>query len=395
MKRTLKDIEELEGELGESIGFHRTGTLRVGVSKANKTRLQKDAELSEQAGVVSHWVDLDEASSLVPFLSLPPSATALFTPDDGYIDPSILASSYLFSAKKSGRLKTMFNTSVKTLELAPDETVSAVITSCGKRVESSYVIDCCGSWAGLLGYNSAAQFQPLSMSPTRSHYWKATSPETSSFPLKHPNIILPDCGVYTRASPSGIILGVQELNSTTRDARSLEITPESHTSLDALEHEAEELLGSRYEEISSFIPALGSLELNNYVSGFSSYTLDGKYIIGRQRQGTNLYVVSGCNGSGVAASGGIGELLAKVSGSGLGSKELIMHILDTSMGIADISYCNVFAIKLPSNRTHFAHHRAWRTTTSQNSRLRASNQWVMKSSLRNSGTGVLELERRR
>ena len=314
VRRTLQDISALADELDDGVGFTKTGTLRIALSEGNKSRLREDEEKSTQAGVDSRWISTEEASAMAPFLNLPSTAKVLFTPEDGYVDPCILASSYLTSARNSG-LETKFNTSVQSLELASDDSVAAVVASDGQRYETSSVVDCGGLWAGLLGHQSAAKFEPLSMAPTRSHYWIATTSnaaDASTFPRNHPNVILPDLQIYTRPSPSGIILGVQENSSLTLDPTTLAITPETHTILDAIENEVlSELLGAKYAEISEFIPALETLELHNYVSGLSSYTIDGNYIIGPQGGAPNLYVCSGCNGSGVAAAGGIAAVVGK------------------------------------------------------------------------------------
>ena len=46
----------------------------------------------------------------------------------------------------------------------------------------------------------------------------------------------------------------------------------------------------------------------DYVAGLSTYTPDGAFIIGEAKPG--LFIATGCNGSGIAASGGIARLLA-------------------------------------------------------------------------------------
>ena len=61
------------------------------------------------------------------------------------------------------------------------------------------------------------------------------------------------------------------------------------------------------------IPEIGSVEFSSYSLGWSTYTSDGRYILGKQSNediNAQLFVASGCNGSGVSASGGIGRAMA-------------------------------------------------------------------------------------
>ena len=58
------------------------------------------------------------------------------------------------------------------------------------------------------------------------------------------------------------------------------------------------------------MPVIESAELQHWVAGMSTYTFDGKYSIGAHTSTERMYVASGCNGSGLSASGGIGKFIA-------------------------------------------------------------------------------------
>ena len=64
------------------------------------------------------------------------------------------------------------------------------------------------------------------------------------------------------------------------------------------------------QRISRFFPSLGDLCFENYVAGLSAYTPDGHFVLGEIEDRPGLYVATGCCGSGVMSSGGIGEALA-------------------------------------------------------------------------------------
>jgi 4-methylaminobutanoate oxidase (formaldehyde-forming) len=50
----------------------------------------------------------------------------------------------------------------------------------------------------------------------------------------------------------------------------------------------------------------------HYITGPSNYTPDGQLIIGASRSISGLFVASGCNGSGITFSGGVGRLVAEL-----------------------------------------------------------------------------------
>ncbi len=57
---------------------------------------------------------------------------------------------------------------------------------------------------------------------------------------------------------------------------------------------------------------LDELALAHHITGLSTYTPDGRFLIGKAGPYEGFYVASGCCGTGVSASGGIGASLASV-----------------------------------------------------------------------------------
>lgn len=55
---------------------------------------------------------------------------------------------------------------------------------------------------------------------------------------------------------------------------------------------------------------LEQAQLSHYIAGVSSYTPDGKPLLGKPQGWQNLNVVAGCSGAGIAWSGGIGKAMA-------------------------------------------------------------------------------------
>src|SRR5271157_2097912 len=92
---TYQAIDEIQSIAGESLGMHRPGCLYAAVSLAHQKEIRELANISTQAGLKANWLDIIDASHLVPWLKLPRTASVVFMPDDGYVDGYTLASGYI------------------------------------------------------------------------------------------------------------------------------------------------------------------------------------------------------------------------------------------------------------------------------------------------------------
>ena len=63
-----------------------------------------------------------------------------------------------------------------------------------------------------------------------------------------------------------------------------------------------------YKTISEIFRDTDNLEVTDYTAGFSNYTPDGNYVVGKVCNG--LYFGGGDCGMGVSSSGGIGKMIA-------------------------------------------------------------------------------------
>jgi sarcosine oxidase subunit beta len=66
--------------------------------------------------------------------------------------------------------------------------------------------------------------------------------------------------------------------------------------------------------LERFLPALPELAIQSYITGPSTYTPDGLFVLGAAPgRGDGLLLATGCCGAGIAASGGIGRALAALA----------------------------------------------------------------------------------
>ena len=106
------------------------------------------------------------------------------------------------------------------------------------------------------------------------------------------------------------MIGLQETRSRTFDWRML---PDDIGTFPITESGCEwDALIEAESRIARFFPALNEARFESYMAGLSAYTPDGHFILGGIDGIPGLFVAAGCCGSGVMASGGIGDALARL-----------------------------------------------------------------------------------
>lgn len=305
VQQTLHDIETLSSMLASPVPFHQVGCVRAATSQANIDALDKLTAAANVTNLPYEWLSPDQLKQKLPCIDNDRVKRALFFPQDGYVDPYSLAMAYSQAAKKlstSDGLQVMQNTPVMDL-LFEQNRVTGVKTP-NAEINSRWVIDAAGAWANQIAgkMNSA-----LPMVPVRSQYWM------SSNDLPCANIqtmtLLPEISAFMRPEVDGLLFGMQEQQSKTFDHRDL---PDNITEFKVTEEgEQWQALIDSYDEIINFFPEFGDIEWPHYMAGLSSYTPDGKPLIGEIEGVEGMLVATGCSGYGIAMSGGMGRAIAE------------------------------------------------------------------------------------
>ncbi|KAA3625892.1 MAG: FAD-binding oxidoreductase [Proteobacteria bacterium] len=300
---TTHILPVLEDEVGESVEYHRVGSLRVAASD------ERASELDAMVSDALKWdIPVETPSGaalrdLVPWLDTRTIVKAAFFPTDGYVDPYLLTMSYIRAARARGAVVRPY-TPVHDV-LVEGNQVAGVVSSAGP-IGCGTVIDACGAWAAL--FSERVGFA-LPMAPVRSHYW-ITEP-SSFYGVEHPMTILPDIAAYTRPEVGGLVLGVQEPCSATFDARDLPDDPAAFSPTQGEEHW--DILANAYEGLAQFFPAIDTARFSSYISGLSAYTPDGEVILGPVPGITGFYAAAGDCGSGISLSAGMGSAIADLA----------------------------------------------------------------------------------
>ncbi len=302
-KLTIDTIPVLEGELGQSVGFHNVGSLRVASTDARTTELNDMVSDASKWHIPVEWPSMSEVRRMAPWLNTEAIQKVAFFPSDGYVDPYLLSMSYMRAAKIQGAIIRP-RTTVRDVVMK-NQKVTGVVTDKGE-IGCGTVIDACGVWAALF---SEKVGYPLPMAPVRSHYWIAAPDKT--YGGEFPVTILSDIGAYTRPEVGGLLLGVQEPHSATFDARQLPDDLAAFSPTKGEEHW--DILINAFERVSPFFPAIKEAQFSRYIAGLSSYTPDGKIILGPVPEISNFYAAAGACGSGITLSAGIGDIIADLA----------------------------------------------------------------------------------
>lgn len=300
--RTYAAIDELADILEQPLPLHRNGTLHVAASKAAIREQQGLADVCATHGLRAETLDPTEAAELAPWLDPEAVLSGLMMPDDGFIDPYLLADAYAQAARRSGA-RFHFGIAVDAV-LADGDHVLGITTPEG-ALHAPTIVIATGAWANRLAAPLGAG---LPMAPVRSQYWLTQTDPL--FTRDHPAVLLPDARAYSRPEVGGLLFGLREQHSVSVDPRLLPADTTGFRFDDDPDgwHSLEEGAPS----LRRLFPALDYVPVRRHVTGFSTYTPDGQFVIGETPGLRGLFVASGCCGAGIAASGGFGEALASL-----------------------------------------------------------------------------------
>jgi len=300
---TIETIELLGKELEEPLHWHQVGGLLVAESEANISHLEALERHAFKPFGNFRWIERAEAEEMVPWLDASKANKFALLPDDGFIDPYLFAQFYARAAKKHGAvLKTGIE--VTALQKSGNR-ITGVQTPQGE-ISAGCVIDAAGPWAGLIALEAGWH---LPMAPVRSHYWiTSKSPE---FKKPQPYVILPDANAYARTEMGGLLFGLRDRICLSHDPRLLpsDLSEQRYNQ----DPEGWNVLEEQGPDLARFYPGLETTQIAHYISGPSTYTPDGQFVLGSVPDIDGFLVATGCCGSGIGASGGVGNAIAELA----------------------------------------------------------------------------------
>lgn len=289
---------ELEAETGQSTGWIRTGSLSIATNPDRLVHIRRQAALAKAYGLEAEEIGVDEVKRLWPLINDKDIVGAVWSPDDGRVNPSDLCLALTKGAKVNGA--AVFE-DIAVTDFIVDKGRIAGVTTAQGVIRCEKVALCAGLWSRDLALKGGIHVPLLPC----EHYYLLTRP-IDAIDGHLPTLSDHDAHLYIRDDVGGLLVGCFE-----PEAKA--ILPE-----DLGAHFAFSLLPEDWDHFEPMmrnalhrIPALETAEVRTLLNGPESFTPDGAFLLGAKAELPGLFLGCGMNSVGVATGGGAGWALAQ------------------------------------------------------------------------------------
>ena len=302
-------LERFESEMGRSVDFHRSGSLRAAYTDGGVERVRIAQETAQGLGIEARLIDAAEAERLAPHFKPGGARRILHVPSDGWVDPARVAIGFATRAGELGARLLPF-TPVQGL-LSEAGRATGVVTPRGP-IHAPVVVDAAGGWTARVAAGAGIT---LPLIPVR-HQLFITEAIPGVAPLQ-PIVRLVEASVYVRYEQGGLMFGGYE--DAPRVLGREGLAPGFQIA--ALELDLGVLRGL-VDEVAAHFPALRDAKIAVHRGGAPTMTPDGRPILGRVPGLDGLFVASGCCVGGLSLSPAAGRALADLIVDGKSDPDL-------------------------------------------------------------------------
>lgn len=298
-----------ESDMGRSISYHRSGSLRAAYTEAGERRVHEALATAQSLGISARLVAPAEAERLAPHFRAGAPRAILHVPDDGWLDPARLAVAFAARAAELGA-RTLPFTRVTGL-LTEGGRVAGLVTERGE-IRAPAVVDAAGAWTARVAASVGLR---IPLVPMR-HQLLVTEPIPGVEPLQ-PIVRMVEASVYVRHEQGGLLFGGYEDAPRVVDAATLPPTFEiADLPLDL------SVLRALIDEVGEHFPALRTARVAVHRGGLPTMTADGRPLLGRVPGLDGFFVASGCCVGGLGLSPAAGRVLADLVVDGKSDPDL-------------------------------------------------------------------------
>jgi glycine/D-amino acid oxidase-like deaminating enzyme len=280
--------------------FIQSGSVRVAQTPARARELMRDISIARSAGLQILDLDQNALAHLCPFMRRDDVLAACLCPTDGYLEPPLLAQTYIDIAEKYGA--TFKTKSPVTRILTADGCVTGV--EAGGRYEAPIIVNAAGPWTHLVARNAQQHL------PTAGiyHFYLTTAPDSEmKIHRDSPSTRDRELRIYTRPKDGGIRVGIYEVHPIAADVAALPENFRMDSVTATREHptvrELFDAAARRFPQITRETPA-------EIAGGIMAFTPDGGPLIGEIPGIKGLFHCAGFCGHGVTQSAAIGAVAA-------------------------------------------------------------------------------------
>jgi glycine cleavage system aminomethyltransferase T/glycine/D-amino acid oxidase-like deaminating enzyme len=297
-KYTAELYRSLEAETGQATGFRQNGSISVATNPARFEELKRGASMGKTFGL---QIDILAPAALKerwPLLEVADLVGGIFIPKDGQTNPIDTTQALARGARMRGA-RIFENTSVSAIRIEQGRAVG-VDTEVG-YIAADTVVLCAGMWSRELG-RACGVSVPLHAA---EHFYIVTEP-VPGLPGDLPVLRVYDECAYYKEDAGKLLVGCFEpiAKPWGMDGIPADFCFESLPS--DYEH-FEPILSAAVRRV----PKLGDVGIQLFFNGPESFTPDDRYYIGETPEVRDLFVATGFNSVGIAASGGVGKVVAQ------------------------------------------------------------------------------------
>ena len=287
----------LEAETGQATGWINKGSLSIATSPDRLIHIRRQEALAHTFGLPAQSISPGEAKERWPLMNASDVLGAVWSPEDGRVNPSDLCAALVKGARARGA------------RIFEDTPVTGIVTEGGRirgietargSVRCDAIAVCTGLWsrrvAAMAGV--AAPVWPC------EHFYLLTKPVAGA---ERPMASLSDHDsyLYIRDESQGLLVGCFEPWARPIDPARLG------------EDFAFQLLAEDWDHFEAMmpralhrLPALETAEVRMLLNGPESFTPDGSFMLGEAAETRGLFLGCGMNSVGIATGGGAGMALA-------------------------------------------------------------------------------------
>lgn len=297
-KYTAELYRSLEAETGQATGFKQNGSISVAKTHARLEELYRGASMGKTFGLEIDLLSTAEIHERWPLLEVGDLVGGIFIRKDGQTNPIDTTQAFARGARMRGA-KILENMKVTGIRVEKARAVG-VDTEAG-YISADTVVICAGMWSRELGRTAGVSI-PLHAA---EHFYIVTEP-IAAVPPNLPVLRVYDECAYYKEDAGKLLVGCFEPIA---KPWGMDGIPESFC-FDSLPEDAEHF-EPILEAAVRRVPVLADAGIQLFFNGPESFTPDDRYYIGEAPEVRDLFVATGFNSVGIAASGGVGKVVAQ------------------------------------------------------------------------------------
>ncbi|MBS0399373.1 MAG: FAD-dependent oxidoreductase, partial [Proteobacteria bacterium] len=295
---TASLFHSLEAETGQATGFRQNGSISLAQSAARFEELKRGASMGKGFGLEIDVLSPGQILERWPLLNVEDLVGGIFIARDGQTNPIDTAQALAKGARMRGA-KIFENTAVRRIRVEKGRATGVELED--GFIAADTVVLCAGMWSHSMASDCGAAV-PLHAA---EHFYIVTEP-IRDLPRNLPVLRAQDECAYYKEDAGKLLLGCFEPVAKPWGMKGIpadfcfDTLPADHEHFEPI-----------LEAAVRRVPLLAEAGIQLFFNGPESFTPDDRYYLGETPEVRDLFVATGFNSVGIAASGGVGKVMAE------------------------------------------------------------------------------------